>query len=162
MLYLGWTVLQVTDLFSWVLTSLLVNMGRSIGLSDISEAKTTQRTLHLKSSLINAVCNELKRWMRVSALAPPLSGSDPWKDHKPANRLHRDSPEVAVTGCPSFLGMSAAAPGPFTGPSIAAGCVQMSDFPASLDSLTCVVSSPSTPLLHFFISHKCEGDRPPP
>lgn len=54
--------------------------------------------------------------MRVSALTPPLSGCDPWKDHKPANRLHRDSQEVAVTGCLSFLEMSAVAPGPFTGP----------------------------------------------
>lgn len=89
--------------------------------------------------------------MRVSALTPPLSGCEPWKDHKPANRLHRDSQEVAVTGCLSFLEMSAVAHGPFTGPLIAAGCVQVSDFLASLDSLTFVVSSPSIPpfiLLH--------------
>lgn len=161
MLYLGWTVLKWQISFPGCLQVYLSIWAEVIGLSDISEAKTTQRTLHLKSSLINAVCNGLKRWMRVSALAPPLSGCGPWKDHKPANRLHRDSQEVAVTGCLSFLGMSAAAPGPFTGPSTAAGCVQVSDFPASLDSLTCVVSSPSTPLLHFFISHKCEDDPPP-
>lgn len=43
---------------------------------------------------------------------------------------------VAVTKCQKLSGDACRSPLP--GPSIAAGCVQLPDFPTSLDSLTCV------------------------